>query len=118
MDAAVFPARAHAEPAIAALHGPTAASLDDAATTPGECNAGNAARRHQWEALHGARWIAGTDERAGLCRPQRYVCPADRGVANGSAGKPRSRAQHRLHHDASRIAPAEFADCLAGAERD
>src|SRR5271157_201928 len=118
MDAAVFPARAHAEPAIAALHGATPARRDFAATAADERDAGRAVGKLEWQAVHGARWIAGINERAGLRGPQRDLCPAERGIANGRTSEPRSRAQHRVHYDAPGIAAAEFAGGVAGAERN
>src|SRR5580700_8625334 len=118
MDAPLLPPRANAEPAIAALHG--AAARDDTfpPPAPDERHAGRKNRNRRRKSICRTRWIAGIDQRAGVFRPERYLCVARRIVAPGNPVEPRCRAGHCLHHAASRTAAEKYAHHLVRIERN
>src|SRR5271154_1945467 len=119
MDETLFSPRANFEPAVAALHGAeTGGSGAFSAAAADERNPGTENRGGFQQAIYPARRPAGTDQRAGLFRSRGNLCAAYGGGTDGHAAEPRRRARRGLHHDSPGIAAAQFANRVAGVERN
>src|SRR4029077_9041585 len=118
MDAPVFSACPHAEPATPALSGAESSRAFDAAAAPVQRGTRGQARTDRQQVYFCARRVAGGCGSAVTFGPRRDLRAFCGSGAQRHSAEPRGGAQHWLYLDASRTPSEEHADILGHAARN
>src|SRR6266849_9356070 len=118
MDAPIFPARPHAEPATLTISRTKGSGAVDAAAAPVQCGTRRQARTGKREVFFRARRVAGGCGSAVAFGPRGHLLALRGNGTHGHSTQPRGGAQHRLYPDASGTPSEEHGDLLGHTPRD